>query len=225
MTRDAGAPLLRWARISKHQDFKETPLCIKKEENYMKTRMHRSVASQIDEALQDTLQAQVSPLIKDIMSFFQTVSPSYCGEKRPNKRSRPDPLVALFEMEPQQQRYPATLLPLAMLHGPASFLDRQEIIKYMVYKIRQDEKENEGRPAVCWLRNAGSLSIHHSGAFLQEILRQCIAQEPNSKQFRLLFHQAKSSASSFSKAILTWAQHTVCFSSIIIFIDVSRASM
>ena len=224
MTREAGAPLPRWARISKHHDFKEIPLSTKKEEDYIKTRMYQSVASRIDEALQDTLQATVSPVIEDIMSFFQTVSPSDCDKRQPNKRSRPDPLVAMFEMEPQQ-RYPATLLPLAMIHGPASFLDRQEIIKYMVYKVRQHEKVNERRPAVCWLRNTGSLSIHQTCAFLQEILKQCVAQEPNSKQFRHLFHQATSSTTSFSKAILTWAQYTVCFSSIVVFIDVSRASM
>jgi hypothetical protein len=193
-----------------------------KEEEYIKTRMHQTMAiSKIDVALQDTLQALVSPLVEDIMSFFQTVSPLESdNNQRPNKRSRPDPLVALFEMEPQQ-RYPASLLPLAILHGPASFLDRQEMIKCMVYKTRDsNNKEKDLRPAVCWLRNTGSSSIRHSGAFLQEIVRQCIAQEPNPKQFHRLVDRTKKSGSSFSKALLTWAQQTVCFGSIIVFIDV-----
>jgi hypothetical protein len=123
-------------------------------------------------------------------------------------------------MEPQQ-RYPASLLPLALLHGPSSFLDRQEMVKYMVYKIRHYKNDREGRPAVCWLRNTGTSSIRHSGAFLQEILRQCIAQEPNPKQFHRLVDRTKKAGSSVSKALFIWAQHTVSFGSIIVFIDVS----
>jgi hypothetical protein len=178
MPHDSGAPLPRWARVSKRND-KETTLSMNQEECYLRTRMHHAMARRVDEALEDALELHVSPLVKDLMSFFEMVSPDGGDslEQRPSKRpktaSDEDPLCALFEMEPPH-RYPVTLLPLATLRGPPSFLDRQEMMRFMVSKMRQERKEEKLRPAVCWLRSTGNSSIRHCGTFLQEILRQVL---------------------------------------------------
>jgi len=248
MPRDSTATLPRWARISKKQQIKdETALSMEQEECYLRTRMHNAMTRRVDEALQAALETHVSPVVKDILAFFEIASPS-CDEdsveERPGKRPRSaeeDPLLAMFEMEPSQ-RYPMTMLPLATLYGPSSFLDRQETINFMVRNMKQEKKQ---RPAVCCLRSSGNSSIRFCGTFLQEILRQvlkfylvvfisflvllsshslsicqCIAQEPNPQQFQRLFDRTKLSNSSFSQALVVWAQYTVSFDSIIIFIDV-----
>ena len=177
MPRDSGAPLPRWARISKGKE-EEMPLSVDQEEIYLRTRMYQTMARRMDEALHETLESHVSPVMKDIISFFEMVSPDGgdCAEQRPSKRPRPaddDPLLSVFEMKPLQ-RYPVTLLPLATLQGPLAFLDRQEMMRFMVNKMRQEQKEGKLRPAVCWLRSTGNSSIRHCGTFLQEILRQVL---------------------------------------------------
>lgn len=176
MPRDSGPPLPRWARIVKQQDDQQRePLEPEQEEVYLRTRLHGTMARRVDDAIHAALQSQVSPVVKDIAEFFQMTSPSNVDdfqEERPSKRARKsddDALAALFAVEPPK-RYPVTLLPLANVHGPYSFLDRQEMMKYMVKSMRLN-KEKLG-PAVCWLQSAQNSSIRHCGSFLQEILRQ-----------------------------------------------------
>ena len=172
MPRESGAPLPRWARISRKREEKETALSAEEEECYLRTRLQLTMAHRVDEALQSALKANVSPVVDSIMAFFRKVTHNDISQERPNKRPRTaseDPLLSIFEMTPSQ-RYPETMLPLAVLYGPPSFLDRQEIIKFIVDKMRHDKGKE--RPAVCWLRSAANSSIRHCGTFLQEILRQ-----------------------------------------------------
>jgi hypothetical protein len=178
------------------------------------------MANRVDEALQSALKTNVSPVVDSIMTFFQKVSHNAISQERPNKRPRTasdEPLLTIFEMTPSQ-RYPETMLPLAMLHGPPSYLDRQETIKFIVTKMRHDKGKE--RPAVCWLRSAANSSSRHCGIFLQEILRQCIGQEPNPKQFHRLWQRtSRQTNASLSQPLVTWAQYTEAFDSILIFID------
>lgn len=154
---------------------------MEQEECYLRTRLHLCMARGIDEALQAALECHASPLVNNIMSFFEMTLPSegeyYSQEsKRPSKRARPsadDPLLKLFAMDPSR-RYPVTLLPLATLHGPHSFLDRQEMVQYMVNKMRKTHNKQKLGPAVCWLRSTGDSTIRHCSTFLQEILRQVL---------------------------------------------------
>lgn len=172
MPRESGTPLPRWARISRKRDEKEAALSAEEEECYLRTRLQLTMANRVDEALQSALKTNVSPVVDSIMTFFQKVSHNAISQERPNKRPRTasdEPLLTIFEMTPSQ-RYPETMLPLAMLHGPPSYLDRQETIKFIVTKMRHDKGKE--RPAVCWLRSAANSSSRHCGIFLQEILRQ-----------------------------------------------------
>ena len=177
MSGSGDAPLPRWARIFRHEDIPEKEVSLEQEESYLRTRMHRSLVCRTDDALQHTLDLHVDHLVTEITAFFQMTWPSDDDihlEGRSSKRPRTsaDPMVSLFSMEPPK-RYPATpLLPLAVVHGPASALDRQVIVRYIVNRMRKDTKDSKMRPAVCWLRNVGSSSIRHSGPFLLEILRQ-----------------------------------------------------
>ena len=180
MPRDSNDPLPRWGRISKRREAKnDEPLSMEQEECYLRTRMHSALASRVNEALQSTLESQVSPVVESILKFFQMTLPVENGEsteQRPNKRQRTsddDPLLALFEMQ-SSQRYPMTMLPLAALDGPSSFLDRQEMIQFMVNKMLQENKKGKQRAAVCWLRCTGNSSFRHGGPFMQEILRQVL---------------------------------------------------
>lgn len=175
MPRDLDTPLPRWARLSKKKEEKETALSMEDEEMYLRTRLHCTMAHRADQALQSALDSHVTPVVENIIAFFQIVAEGDDFlQERPRKRPRSsdeDPLLALFEMEPSL-RYPVTMLPLATVHGPPSFLDRQEMMKVMVNKMKHISDKQS--PAVCWLRSTENASIRHCGTFLQEILRQVL---------------------------------------------------
>jgi hypothetical protein len=58
--------------------------------------------------------------------------------------------------------------------------------------------------------------------FIKHPFFQCIGQEPNPKQFHRLWQRtSRQTNASLSQPLVTWAQYTEAFDSILIFIDVS----
>jgi hypothetical protein len=74
----------------------------------------------------------------------------------------------------------------------------------------------------CMWMILSQMNTSHLLYFIKHPFFQCIGQEPNPKQFHRLWQRtSRQTNASLSQPLVTWAQYTEAFDSILIFIDVS----
>jgi hypothetical protein len=199
-----------WARASFLED--ETPsVSLGEEELYLRTRAYHAVSKQLDDALRATMDASMITLVDNLQQFFEQCSPV--------TGATPDGVVDgcstgvnttnQFCVEPPH-RYSPTMLPLALLASPSNLLDRRELSMCLTTTFQQTCT----RTAVCHLRPLPkSNSANHCGPWVEEIYKQCVHQEGT---FSLKRKRGRVSA---TDRWLDWAQQTIEFDNVVVFLE------
>jgi hypothetical protein len=206
------------------------PLSLEEEESYLRTRSYHSLSRQIDRAVENSLQSLAAESfheelgdlldrVKPVQEVEATPSPSKPARTDSSQESATDTpppaeLHKLFSVEPSQS-FPPSLLPVLVLSGPSSRLDRHGWINHFV---RFNRKERPRSCTVWLLSSTPGLNV----TWQEEVTRQCLMQEPNlpsalrSKQFL--------GKASLTDTLLEWARSTTNFDDITIFLEVEDES-
>lgn len=199
-------------------------LTVEQEEAYLRTRAYQYMETVIDNVVQEAVKDTISDIVINLQEFFSMQEvPSRKRNKRGNGNGTEigidstefDEENDFFGISHSSHEHDASQLhlPVAILNGPASILDRHELFQYMVDSYRTQEKNLDVSPAICWLANLGeAVSNRYDWApLLYEILQQCIHQESNPLAYSKLTKR--------HDALLKWARKTTEFDSIILFLE------
>ena len=215
-----------WASVWKDYGGKEkgktdgaepriVPLTLEQEEAYVRTRAYQSIASKIDAVVEAVVNDDLLCVVDGLKRFF---SEDEFEESPPLKRSRLEEVVENssdtfhdFVRVPVLRKDPSSLS-IAMLHGPASILDRHELLRFLVDMFR-NQQDLDHTPAVCCLSNIGEAVANRNDCapLLREIVLQCVHQEPDPLRYSKLLKRGD--------ALLKWARKTTEFDSIVVFLE------
>lgn len=116
-----------------------------------------------------------------------------------------------FTIQPAVQ-YDPLLLPLFILDGPFAEKDRDMWMFHLV----QSTKQSRPRACTVWLRpekRTGNSKCSRQ----EEVMRQCLAQEPDMKT---IFSRKRLRNSSLTDILIFWAAHTRAYDEILVFLQV-----
>ena len=215
-----------WASVWKDDGGKEkgkpdssepriAPLTLEQEEAYVRTRAYQSIAAKIDAVVEAGVNDDLLSVVNGLKRFF---SVDEFEESPPLKRTR---LEVGVENSPETShdfvrvpvlRKDPCRLPIAMLQGPASILDRRELFRFLVDMFR-NQQDLDSTPAVCCLAKIGEAVANRNDCapLLREIVLQCIHQEPDPLKYSKLLKRGD--------ALLKWARKTTEFDSIVVFLE------
>ena len=220
MSRRTHSSIPSWASIRKEGDGKkghskrtnvnQEGLTLEQEEAYLRTRAYQSIASMIDNAVEMTLKEKLSKVVTSLQTFFSNHDVSSLRCNQPNRVAIHDHIgtngnLSSYPSDPYQ-------IPVAILNGPSSILDRQEIMGFLVDTFRT-QKDVDTSPAICRISNLGQAVAGRNDCapLLHEILMQCIHQESEPIAFYKLLKR--------QDALLKWARKTNEFDSIVVFLE------
>lgn len=199
-------------------------LTVEQEEAYLRTRAYQSMENFIDNVVEETVKDTISDIVINLQELFSMrEAPSRKRSKLGIRNGTENGLqdtdcdesVHFFGTSSSTLQHDAIQLqlPVAIMIAPASILDRHELFQFMVNSYRSQQHFLDASPAICWIDNLGeAVSNRYDWApLLNEILLQCIHQEPNPLVYGKLMKR--------HDALLKWARKTTEFDSIMLFLE------
>ena len=243
-------PLPSWARLRRPKTLNVQPLSLAEEEHYLRTISYQQAARTLDAVLLETLQKLGEPTLRLMEKLLvvkpgtendeQKVGHTNCKEVAANdfnlnhdqtteeEKEEHDDFDSYFRPIELPETYPSLLLPLLVLHAHVHLLDCYEWTRFLVETARS----RWDRCCTTWLRlPLGFVSSSSQQqtqqqqswiAAIDEILRQCLRQEPVSNQDSTTKPPARRDSSIATQRLLEWAQSTAKFDSLVILLECSN---
>ena len=215
-------PFLQW-----HKPPQEDALDawdVHREEYFLRTRAYHAVSRKIDAAFESAMEELLvsSNAYTDLKQLQ-----SLCRKGVENKADGNDLSLLSSEGQPtlsddietsratqtrasEEGTYSDTLLPIWMLHAPSDRLDRHAWMQHLVLA----SKKRNPRTCTVWLQH--ELPV----AYAEEIVRQCIRQEPEKDIFPT--SQKKLLDMSLTDILLLWASSTQHFDTIDVYLELEN---